>query len=85
MSGQELIPVQEETVFLYIGKKSFIRLDNISVGYNVPSRWITKLGLGSLRVYAKCKKCSGLGSGILKLWDPENSSPTPRTYTLVLM
>ena len=33
-------------------KKSFIRLDNRSVGYNVPSRWITKLGLGSLRVYA---------------------------------
>lgn len=61
-------------------KKSFIRLDNISVGYNVPSRWITKLGLGSLRVYANVRNVA-VWAPDFKLWDPENSSPTPRTYT----
>ena len=50
-------------------KKSFIRLDNISVGYNVPSRWITKLGLGSLRVYANVRNVAVwiLNFGIRKI------------------
>ena len=79
MSGQELIPVQEETVF--------IRLDNISVGYNVPSRWITKLGLGSLRVYANVRNVA-VWAPDFKLWDPEMGGngyyqyPTQRVFNI---
>ena len=61
-------------------KKSFIRLDNISVGYTLPVQWIRKFSLGSVRVYANIKNVA-VWAPDWELWDPENNGPTPRTYT----
>lgn len=61
-------------------KKSFIRLDNISVGYTVPTKWIRKFSLSNVRVYANIKNAA-VWAPDWELWDPENSGPTPRTYT----
>ena len=75
---------------------SFLRLNNLTVGYNLPIKWISKLGMTQFRVYATGRN--------LKLWtnysgyDPEvnslnngltpgvdNSSfPRSRSYTFGL-
>lgn len=61
-------------------KKSFIRLDNISVGYTLPTKWIRKFSLSNVRVFANIKNVA-VWAPDWDLWDPENSGPTPRTYT----
>lgn len=61
-------------------KKSFIRLDNISVGYTLPAQWIRKFSLNNVRVFANIKNVACWAPD-WELWDPENNGPTPRTYT----
>jgi len=31
---------------------SFLRLNNLTLGYNLPRKWISKLGMTQFRVYA---------------------------------
>lgn len=62
-------------------KKSFIRLDNISLAYNFPKPLIEKANIQGLRIYMTSRNV-GFYAPDWSFWDPENSGPTPRTYTL---
>lgn len=60
--------------------KSFIRLDNISIGYTLPTQWLRKFSIGQMRIYANIRNVA-VWAPDWELWDPENNGPTPRTYT----
>lgn len=66
--------------FNVIRKKSFIRLDNISIGYTLPKEWISKLSMNSVRFYGTVKNVA-VWAPDWDIWDPENGGPTPRTFT----
>ena len=36
----------------YLEDGSFVRVKNVSLGYNLPKKWITRYGVGNVRVYA---------------------------------
>ncbi len=67
---------------------SFLRLKQLTVSYNLPDRWVSKVGLKNARIYV-------MGTNLLtfskfKLWDPElntnngTSYPNVSTYSLGL-
>lgn len=79
----------------FIEDGSFLRIQNISLGYNLPSRWVTRYGVDNLKLYVNLQnvytftKYSG--------YDPEVGSynqdalmsgidnaryPSPRIYTM---
>ncbi len=62
-------------------KKSFIRLDNIAFAYNVPKKISQKISVEDLKFYFTIKNAAFYASE-WNFWDPENSGPTPRIYTL---
>lgn len=62
-------------------KRSFIRLENISMGYNFPKQLIEKAKLTNLRVYGNVRNV-GYYAPQWDFWDPENSGPIPRYFTL---
>ncbi len=64
-------------------KKSFIRLENISVAYNFPRQLVEKANMANARVYANIRNV-GYYAPEWDFWDPENSGPTPRYFTLGL-
>ena len=51
---------------------SYLRLKNLSLGYRLPSKWMTKVGISSLRVYASASNLWTITdySG----YDPESSN-----------
>lgn len=62
--------------------KSFIRLENISLAYSLPHRWLGKLGIENAKVFANVRNvavwCKDWEYG-----DPETGDGlSPRTYTL---
>lgn len=61
--------------------RSFIRLENISLAYNVPKRFIERLKVSSARVFVNVRNvCTWT-----KEWeygDPETGTFSPRNYTL---
>lgn len=77
-------------------EKSFIRLENISIGYTVPSNLLKKFHINGLRLSASVRNAF-LWAPHWELWDPEQyrdpfnndangnpqltSGPSPRTYT----
>jgi len=67
-------------VFNVWRKKSFIRVENISLSYTVPSTFL-KSTIKSLKLFATVRNV-GYYAPKWKYWDPENSSPAPRYYTL---
>ena len=62
-------------------KKSLIRLDNISLAYTLPKQLIQSANIQNLRVYFTTRNV-GFYTPEWNFWDPENSGPTPRTYTM---
>jgi TonB-linked SusC/RagA family outer membrane protein len=65
-------------------EKSFIRLDNIAVSYQVPSRFISRLAMSQCRVYASIRNAAWWGPE-WEYWDPETGGPTqpiPKTYSI---
>lgn len=77
------------TGFNVYRERSFIRLDNVSVAYNIPSPVVSKFKVQSLRVYANVRNAA-VYAPRWEIWDPEwNDSnpdqgpgPTPRFFTL---
>ncbi|MGV3588243.1 MAG: SusC/RagA family TonB-linked outer membrane protein [Adhaeribacter sp.] len=64
-------------------KKSLIRLDNISLAYTLPKTLVQRASIQNMRVYFSTRNV-GFYAPEWNFWDPENSGPTPRTYTLGL-
>ena len=60
--------------------KSFVRLQNFTIGYNVPKNKLQKLDIGSLRIFGNIQNLPAI-SGWQYNWDVETSSPTPMIYT----
>ncbi|MDX3917104.1 MAG: SusC/RagA family TonB-linked outer membrane protein [Pseudosphingobacterium sp.] len=68
--------------------RSFIRLDNVSLAYNVPSAWTEKYKIRNLRLYLNVRNAA-LYTKEWQFWDPEwdpndGAGPTPRTFTFGL-
>ncbi len=63
--------------------KSFVRLDNIALGYTLPKKVVNKYSIQDLKFYFTIKNAAVYSPG-WDFWDPENSGPTPRLYTLGL-
>src|SRR5690606_34028783 len=80
------------TGFNLYRKRSFIRLDNVSVAYNVPKPFLSKFKVEKLRLYLNIRNAA-VYSPQWVLWDPEwdpntgvgtgtaGPGPTPRFYT----
>lgn len=64
-------------------KKSFIRLDNIALAYTLPIQLIERANIQNMKIYFTTRNV-GFHAPDWTFWDPENSGPTPRTYTLGL-
>ncbi|GEO05417.1 SusC/RagA family TonB-linked outer membrane protein [Adhaeribacter aerolatus] len=64
-------------------KKSLIRLDNIALAYTLPREIIQRASIQNLRLYFTTRNVAYYAPD-WSFWDPENSGPTPRTYTLGL-
>lgn len=57
---------------VYYGDASYIRLQNVSLGYQVPQQWAARIRAKALRVYANGENLATISNyGIL---DPENQS-----------
>jgi len=63
--------------------RSFIRLDNISLGYSLPVNLISQLNLQQARLMVTMRNVGYYAPGDI-LWDPENAGPTPRVLTVGL-
>lgn len=61
--------------------RSFIRLDNISVGYTLPNKWVSKWNLNHIKLYGTVRNVATW----TKDWeygDPETGGWASRVYTL---
>ncbi len=50
--------------------RSFVRLESISIGYNVPEKYTSKLGIEKVKVYGSVRNVA-VWSKDWKYWDPE--------------
>lgn len=63
--------------------RSFIRLENVTIAYNVPQNLIKRIQVQSLRVSASVQNAA-VWSPKWNFWDPESGTVTPRTFNLGL-
>jgi len=69
----------------WFDNKSFIRIQNITLGYTMPSSSLERFSLQSLRIYANVQNLQPLAFGGWDYnWDVETSQPTPLIMTLGL-
>lgn len=61
--------------------KSFIRLENIALSYNVPRNFTQQFNIQSLRLSLNVQNLFAWAPH-WRFWDPEGASVTPRTYSL---
>lgn len=61
--------------------QSFIRLDNISLGYNFSKPIIQPIGIQDMRVYVTARNVA-VWTKKFRFWDPEYKGPTPSYITL---
>jgi hypothetical protein len=64
--------------------RSFIRLDNVSVSYQVPSKITSRLSMGQFRVYASIRNAAWWAPE-WEYWDPETGGPVKpiaKTYSV---
>lgn len=61
--------------------RSFIRLDNISLSYNVPTSLLHRAQIQNLKIFTTIRNV-GWWAPSWNFWDPENSGPNPRYYTI---
>ena len=63
--------------------RTFLRLDNFSVAYTFPQKWVNKVGIQNLKTYFNIKNVATWA----KDWeygDPETGGLATRTFTLGL-
>ena len=61
--------------------RSFIRLDNITLSYNVPSNFLKKYSIQGMRLSMSVRNVAVFAPE-WKYWDLETGSPTPRSFNL---
>lgn len=60
---------------------SFVRLENITLGYTLPKLWVNKIGVDNLRVYGNVRNVFQFGSK-WEYGDPETGGYANRMFTL---
>jgi len=63
--------------------RSFIRFENLSLGYTFPKRMISRLDVQQLKVYGSIRNVA-VWAKDWEYWDPETGSIAPRIFTLGL-
>jgi hypothetical protein len=61
-------------------KSSFLRMQNITLGYNLPANLVNKIGVSKLRAYLNIDNAFVITN--YYKYDPETYSPTPRNISL---
>lgn len=61
--------------------RSFIRLDNVSLSYSVPSALLNRVQIQNLKIFTTVRNV-GWWAPKWNFWDPEISEPNPRYFTL---
>jgi len=61
--------------------RSFIRLENVSLAYNVPKSFISRFGISSLRLNATVRNAAVISLGGWKYYDPQTLGFMNRTIT----
>lgn len=61
-------------------EKSFIRLDNLTLTYTLPGKFLGKAKIGNLKVISTIRNV-GFWAPKWVFWDPEYSGPNPRYFT----
>ena len=61
--------------------RSFIRLENVSLAYNVPKSFISRFGISSLRLNATVRNAGVISLGGWKFYDPQTLNFMNRTIT----
>lgn len=60
---------------------SFVRLENISIGYTLPKAWLAKTGIANLKVYGNIRNVCQFGSD-WEYGDPETGGYANRVFSL---
>ena len=61
--------------------QSFIRLDNVTVSYNVPKDFLKKFKVQNMR-FSLSVRNAAVFAPKWKYWDPETGTMTPRNFNL---
>src|SRR5680860_1078092 len=64
--------------------RSYLRLQNVSLGYSLPARLLEKLNSTRVRLALNIENAAVFTGWIKGLGDPESSREMPRTYSLSL-
>ncbi|MGM9476837.1 SusC/RagA family TonB-linked outer membrane protein [Pedobacter sp. GSP4] len=62
----------------WLRSNNYIRLKNVELGYTLPTTWVEKVGLNSVRVYANGLNLATLDK--IKIWDPESTNSSGQYY-----
>ncbi|WP_316846620.1 TonB-dependent receptor [Pedobacter psychrodurus] len=62
----------------WLKSNNYIRLKNVELGYTLPTNWVEKVGLNSVRVYANGLNLFTLDK--IKIWDPESTNNSGQYY-----
>lgn len=62
----------------WLRSNNYIRLKNVELGYTLPTTWVEKIGLNSVRVYANGLNLATLDK--IKIWDPESTNTSGQYY-----
>ncbi len=63
--------------------RSFIRLENVTLGYTLPRNLISKYGIEKLKIFGTVRNVA-VWAKDWDYWDPETGGLAPRTYTIGL-
>ena len=64
--------------------RSFIRLENVALSYNLPKKLISRWGIEKLTLSGSIKNVAVWSIHKWEYWDPETGSIAPRTFNLGL-
>ena len=66
----------------YYVEKSFIRMDNLALAYNVPKSLLNSIGIQQMRLSLSVRNVFVWSPTFNKSYDPELGSHSPRTFNL---
>lgn len=65
----------------WVRKRNFIRLDNITLSYTLPTHWASMIKASNVNLYVNVNNVA-VWAPDWEYWDPETGSLMPRTFTL---